>query len=555
MKPTPARLIHALCMLLALALSPAAWAAVAGKVLVAVGEVTAVRNGLTLTLAKNSPIESGDTIHTGATSNAQLRFTDGSIVALRPETSFAVEDYRFQEGNAPAQEERGIFSLLKGGLRTVTGLIGKRDQESYQMKAVTATVGIRGTHYNLLLCLQSCRGSDGALARDGLYGNVLEGAIALKNQAQERVFGKDEVFYVQDAKSTPEKLLAPPSFLRDKLAAQSRSRQNGQQNGEAQQQANAKEQQETTPVESPPPPPQASPEDNTKPLPLPDDKIRITDDKKGKIIEEEEEKRQASLADSLVSTPEVLVPPPIDAATPTSGTVMGTLTYNSQPGGNGGEQWFASSRMLSVLFDGSGAIQQITDWCNGCGVPHVRRVTAQAFESGADAGTIAWGRWSNGTLDFGGWGNLNYGANQGVHFVVGYPTATLPTADATVRYTLIGATSPVNNTNSLLTTGLVSASGYLDVNFAQRDITTQFDVTGQNAGFRITGSTSNFTSADFLLSGTTTRISGTAPLCVTGCSTSIVGSFFGTNATHAGVSYRANDTTNGLVEGVAAFKK
>ena len=536
MKPTPARLIHALCMLLALALSPAAWAAVAGKVLVAVGEVTAVRNGVTLTLAKNSPIESGDTIHTGATSNAQLRFTDGSIVALRPETSFAVEDYRFQEGNAPAQEERGIFSLLKGGLRTVTGLIGKRDQESYQMKAVTATVGIRGTHYNLLLCLQSCRGSDGALARDGLYGNVLEGAIALKNQAQERVFGKDEVFYVQDAKSTPEKLLAPPSFLRDKLAAQSRSRQNGQQNGEAQQQANAKEQQETTPVDSPPPAPP-----NNDPPPMLTLEPKIGEIGLRKIIE-----------DPIPTPPVSLVG---DGVTPTSGTVMGTLTYNSQPGSNGGEQWFASSRMLPVLFDGSGAILQITDWCNGCGVPHVRRVTAQAFESGADAGTIAWGRWSNGTLDFGGWGNLNYGANQGVHFVVGYPTATLPTADATVRYTLIGATSPVNNTNSLLTTGLVSASGYLDVNFAQRDITTQFDVTGQNAGFRITGSTSNFTSADFLLSGTTTRISGTAPLCVTGCSTSIVGSFFGTNATHAGVSYRANDTTNGLVEGVAAFKK
>jgi hypothetical protein len=45
-----------------------------------------------------------------------------------------------------------IFDLLKGGLRTVTGLIPKRDVNSARIHTPSATVGIRGTEMDMRLC-------------------------------------------------------------------------------------------------------------------------------------------------------------------------------------------------------------------------------------------------------------------------------------------------------------------------------------------------------------------------------------------------------------------
>lgn len=194
---------------------------IAGRVLVAVGEVSAIRQGQETPLTSGASVESGDRIVTGAESNAQIRFSDESIVALRPKTEFRIDDYYF----APRSEvsSRGFFSLLRGGFRTLTGAIGKLNRDSYRINAQAATIGIRGTHYSALLCLQqSCVGDDGQVSPDGLYGGVLDGRIRLDNQGGVLEFGRDEFFYVADANTLPIRLIAPPSFLRDRLEGQVR---------------------------------------------------------------------------------------------------------------------------------------------------------------------------------------------------------------------------------------------------------------------------------------------------------------------------------------------
>lgn len=196
---------------------------IAGRVLVAVGEVSAIRQAQEVRLTTGSSVESGDRIVTGADSNAQIRFSDESIVALRPKTEFSIDDYHFAGKNEASG--KGFFSLAKGGFRTLTGAIGKLNREAYRVKTQTATIGIRGTHYNALLCQQqSCVGDDGQPSPDGLYGGVFDGRIGLDNQAGSREFGRDEFFFVADANTLPIRLIAPPSFLRDKLEGQIRSR-------------------------------------------------------------------------------------------------------------------------------------------------------------------------------------------------------------------------------------------------------------------------------------------------------------------------------------------
>ena len=132
---------------LIVALLPGAASAEAARVTFSHGPVAATAaDGARRALARGAEIDAGDTISTGR-GRAQLRFTDGSFVSLKPNTDFRVDEYAFKGGNDT--NERGFFSLLRGGLRTITGLVGRVRKGRYRMRTSVATLGIRGTEYNL----------------------------------------------------------------------------------------------------------------------------------------------------------------------------------------------------------------------------------------------------------------------------------------------------------------------------------------------------------------------------------------------------------------------
>jgi hypothetical protein len=95
-----------------------------------------------------------------------LRFSDGAYVSLQPDTQFRVDEYRY-DGKTDGSE-RGFFSLVKGGLRTITGLVGRVNKRNYQISTTVATIGIRGTEFTLSM-------------NGGLSGNVGEGEIQVCN--------------------------------------------------------------------------------------------------------------------------------------------------------------------------------------------------------------------------------------------------------------------------------------------------------------------------------------------------------------------------------------
>ena len=85
----------------------------------------------------------------------RLKFTDGGEVTLRPNTQLRIDRYHFEP--ARPEEDSLVFALLKGGLRTITGLLGKRKEHSYELQTVTATIGIRGTGYGIQFCQGDCQ--------------------------------------------------------------------------------------------------------------------------------------------------------------------------------------------------------------------------------------------------------------------------------------------------------------------------------------------------------------------------------------------------------------
>lgn len=135
---------------LAIAAPGSVQADVVGSIRFASGLVTADVTGQPLRqLTKGDDIESSARIDTAANSRVQMRFTDGGLVSLMPESTFSVEEYRYEQG---AEEDGAlVFGMLRGGLRTMTGAIGKMRHENYQLNTPVATLGIRGTEYTAVL--------------------------------------------------------------------------------------------------------------------------------------------------------------------------------------------------------------------------------------------------------------------------------------------------------------------------------------------------------------------------------------------------------------------
>lgn len=97
-------------------------------------------------LSVGSQVEPGETLITEDKTYAQVRFIDKGVVTLRPGTQFKIEAFAYEE--AAPEKDGAVFGLLKGALRTVTGLVGKRgNQDAYKMNTATATIGIRGTQF------------------------------------------------------------------------------------------------------------------------------------------------------------------------------------------------------------------------------------------------------------------------------------------------------------------------------------------------------------------------------------------------------------------------
>src|SRR3954452_19585193 len=187
----------AVCVLGTLGFASAGEAATAALVEFTIGNASAIdAAGTARPLAKGAAVQAGDTIDTG-NGRVQLRFSDGAYVSLQPGSQFRIDEYNYNGKNN--ESERGFFSLIKGGLRTITGLVGRTSRRSYQVRVPVATIGIRGTEYTLLF--------DGEA-----LGSVGEGEIAVCNSGGCLNVGSGQAYVVADANTRPE-LTSAQSFL------------------------------------------------------------------------------------------------------------------------------------------------------------------------------------------------------------------------------------------------------------------------------------------------------------------------------------------------------
>lgn len=131
---------------LASACSLALAAQVAGTIVNLSGALMAKKaDGTVKVLALRSEVEQGDTLVSEKNTYAQIRFVDNSEITLKPNTTFKIEAFAYDAGKP--EGDSANFNLVKGGLRSITGLLGKRNKEKFQLRTPTATIGIRGTTF------------------------------------------------------------------------------------------------------------------------------------------------------------------------------------------------------------------------------------------------------------------------------------------------------------------------------------------------------------------------------------------------------------------------
>jgi hypothetical protein len=241
-------LLFFLWALAALALA----APVAGTVVHLSGPLMAKKaNGTVKILAVKSEVENGDTLVTEKNTYALVRFIDNSEITLKPGSTMTIENFSFDGGKQDS--DQASFKLVKGGLRSVSGLLGKRSREKFEMKTPSATIGIRGTTFvveyvegdeerQLAAARAFLAASTAALPAaseagpiaptmlaqvrtpmppapgsapgraPGLYVQVLDGMIQLSNQGGSQAFSAGQFGFVPNFKVPPVVLPANPGL-------------------------------------------------------------------------------------------------------------------------------------------------------------------------------------------------------------------------------------------------------------------------------------------------------------------------------------------------------
>lgn len=111
------------------------------------GDVRAMTTGAAVQVPPNARIAEGTTVTTGPGSRATIRLDDGHAVVLPENSEFKLEAFQFNRAT-PASNNIAI-RLLKGALRSVSGLVGGTNPGGFALRTATATVGIRGTDFNV----------------------------------------------------------------------------------------------------------------------------------------------------------------------------------------------------------------------------------------------------------------------------------------------------------------------------------------------------------------------------------------------------------------------
>ncbi|RYG33965.1 MAG: hypothetical protein EON93_08775 [Burkholderiales bacterium] len=342
---------------------------------------------------RGTPVETGDTVETGETARAQLRMIDGAYISLQPKTALRMDAYQLATAT---QLERGVMTLLRGGLRTITGLIGGKDRKNYLLNTAVATVGIRGTEF-----LVTADGGTRVRVAGGAVALCTDGGGCLHIPAGQTGFASERAAVPVRVASAPS---LPPNPAPEHSATFALGEQRDYQGRTSVVSGEGASPGQPAPFIPPNPPPMASP--GTPPE----------------------------------ATSPVIPPPTGTALASGPGTFLHAVMRPAYP-------LQIVALQGTNTFDGQGGLSGFTDGTDpgfSLSVPTVAEHTAD--------GVVAWGRWTSGTYSNPSQSNSPL---RMLHYIAA-SNATTPTGSVSGTFTAFASTAP---TLTSIASGLVLATG------------------------------------------------------------------------------------------------
>lgn len=108
------------------------------------GSATIDRSGQDIVAAEGQAIEAQDVVVTDSGGAVGMRFTDGALIALGPDTTFRIQEYRYDK-----VKDEGAFKgrLSRGTLSARSGRIAKRGRDRMLVETPSTILGVRGTRF------------------------------------------------------------------------------------------------------------------------------------------------------------------------------------------------------------------------------------------------------------------------------------------------------------------------------------------------------------------------------------------------------------------------
>ena len=447
----------------------------AGLVTFASGEVSAERQPAE-PLVKGDEVFASDAVITGQSSRAQLQMIDGAKFAIRPDSRIVIDEYSYAAA-APAgmavttTEDSSVISLVKGGLRSVTGAIGNDDPQNVEVRTAVGVLGIRGTDFAVLLC-GSCEQAPGVapgtVVPQGLYIMVSDGIVVFRNEVASLQISAGEFAFIPLTSRVPTRLdVAPPVFVdpaefRFEPDANAATRPSGfdRKLGLRRESDPA-----VLPPESETPP--SDSHDGSNDTSPPAQPIIGTDENGNPVDLTPGNTQDPSNRPITWSTG------PAGAFDATFASVLANASARAQVDGNG-----------NLL-----AFDNFYPFGNGANVANFQVGSATNLDTGMDSMTVLrWGRWAGGSATI----TLSDGSNvgqdlrsQSLHWVASdnWTTPVAMPVTGQASYSLLGATAPTDNLGN---SGILGDASFL-ADFTNSLVTSSLSIIINNSNWTADG--------------------------------------------------------------------
>ena len=493
----------ALGILTCISLPPTTQAATAaGRVVFALGKPTAADTaGKERVLARGDEVYPGDSLSTAARERLQLSMVDGAFISVQPNSTYVIKEYVYN--GKPDGTEKATYQLVKGGIRALTGIIGKDRPGAYKVNTAVATIGIRGTGHNTRICQGDCGSQP-----DGLYHNTWEGITYVMNNVDSRDVPTGRAVYVKDLNSKIRFLVQTPGVTASVVSSATRRT---------------------------------------------DSETRDTEP----VYQQGETQQVSSRAGTLPDFFMALTP--IDANYPditgdfgyndvygffnNSGQLIGALLTPTASSSSYNYYEIRTIDLTAMQNAGDPAAAQLvndalaasaSDTTLASNIALLNSNPASVAEFSADPTTgEGWGRWANGhvlTIYYDSGSETtsqvhDLSGNQSVHFIYGpEPPAMLPIT-GTASYDFLGGTQSTSLGGSTIGQGVTDGS--ISFNFTTSFGSLDMDINHNNTQY-VVAATLYASTPDIIAGAGDATTAASTSYCVEGCGFSLVGSFAGT---------------------------